>query len=205
MMRSYLNERLGSESIIVRFAALYLISLILFFVTWTFSYICLPEGVIRGIGILPSLAGDYASETLIKEFTTIVGLNSIGWIIILVGNFILKVKNFNFGYLIPIAWMIMYGVVLGTNSFSISVGEKMAPSLSVFGRSGVYEMMAGCLFAVSTDFISSNYSKNFRTKSTPIPKNKREKIKKQHVIGVIVSFIILAMAALREAYMIMNI
>jgi len=204
MIKKYLNKKFGDENILVRFTTLYLLSLILFFISWTVSYLILPEGIIRGIGLLPNLAGEEAAETLIKEFITIVGLNAVGWIIILIGNYILRVKNFSFGYLIPIAWMIMYGIVLGTNSFSISVGEKMAPSLTVLGRSGIYEMMAGSLFAVSTDFISSNYSKDFKTKSVPIPKNKRTKMNKKNWVGIAVSFIILSLAALREAYMIMN-
>ncbi len=204
MIKKYLNKKFGDENILVRFTTLYLLSLILFFISWTVSYLILPEGIIRGIGLMPNLAGEEAAETLIKEFITIVGLNAVGWIIILIGNYILRVKNFSFGYLIPIAWMIMYGIVLGTNSFSISVGEKMAPSLTVLGRSGIYEMMAGSLFAVSTDFISSNYSKDFKTKSVPIPKNKRTKMNKKNWVGIAVSFIILSLAALREAYMIMN-
>jgi len=203
-MKNYINEKLGNQKIIIRFATLYIISLILFVLSWTFSYLILPEGIIRGIGILPGMAGEGAAETLIKEFLTIFGLNSVGWVIILIGNYILKVKNFSFGYLIPIAWMVMYGIVLGTNSFSISIGAKMAPNLSVLGRSGIYEMMAGCLFAVSTDFITANYSKDFKTSSIPIPKNEREKIKKENVISIIISFIILSTAALREAYMIVN-
>src|SRR6056297_2299818 len=203
-MKNYINEKLGNQKIIVRFFTLYILSLILFIISWTLSYIMLPEGIIRGIGILPGMAGEGAAETLTKEFLTIFGLNSIGWIIILIGNYILKVKNFSFGYLIPIAWMVMYGIVLGTNSFSISIGAKMAPNLSVLGRSGIYEMMAGCLFAVSTDFITTNYSKNLKTSSIPIPKNKKEKIKKENVVGIIISFIILSAAALREAYMIIK-
>src|SRR6056297_3822816 len=204
LMKNYINEKLGSKSIIKRFITLYIISLILFLISWTISYLIFPEGIIRGIGILPRMAGEAAAETLVKEFLTIFGLNSVGWIIILIGNYILKVKNFSFGYLIPIAWMVMYGIVLGTNSFSISIGGKTAPSLSVFGRSGIYEMMAGSLFAVSTDFISSNYSKDLKTKSVPIPKNKRPKLRKKHIVGILVSFMILIMSALREAYMIMN-
>jgi hypothetical protein len=203
-MKKYINEKLGEKSILVRFMTLYIISVILFVLSWTISYLIFPEGIIRGIGSLPGMAGNVASETLIKEFLTIFGLNSVGWVLILIGNYILKVKNFSFGYLIPIAWMIMYGIVLGTNSFSISIGQKMAPSFSVLGRSGLYEMMAGVLFAVSTDFITANYSKDLKTSSEPIPKNKREKMKRQNVIGIIISFIILSTAALREAYMIIN-
>ncbi len=203
-MKNYINEKLGDENIIVRFLTLYLLSLILFIISWILAYLILPEGAIRGLGILPGMAGEEASDTLFNEFITIFGLNTAGWIIIIVGNYILKVKKFSFGYLIPIAWMIMYGIVLGTNSFSISIGEKMAPSLNVFGRSGIYEMMAGCLFAVSTDFITANYSADLKTKSMPIPKNKRLKFKKQHLVGIIISFIILSTAALREAYMILK-
>ncbi len=43
----------------------------------------------------------------------------------------------------------MYAITLGTNSFSIPMEAPMAPSLNVFYRSGLYEMMAGVLIAVS--------------------------------------------------------
>ena len=101
---------LGHEKVIVRFISLYLLGLTLFFATWTFSYFLLPEGMLGGIGILGRLAGDTAADTVIKEFVLIFSLNLIGFGAVIVGNLILRVQFFSFGYLIPLAWMMLYGV-----------------------------------------------------------------------------------------------
>ena len=81
----------------------------------------------------------------------------------------------------------------------------MAPTLSVFTRSGLYEMMAGTLFAVATYSISVNQSDSFFSRSKPIPKDKKTSLKKENWISIGIAVFILAGAALREAYMITNI
>ena len=98
----------------------------------------------------------------------------------------------------------MYGATLGSNSFSIPLEESLAPSLSVFSRSGLYEMMAGTLFAVATYSISVNQSDSFFSRSKPVPKDKRASLKKEDWISIGIAVFILAGAALREAYMITN-
>jgi len=115
------------------------------------------------------------------------------------------VDYFSYGYLVPLAWMVMYAVTLGTNSFSIPMETRMAVSLSAFQRSGLWEMMAATLFAVTIDSISVNRSDSLRQASKPIPKKERLPFKREQWIAVIVSVLILALAAYREAYMIVNI
>ncbi|AEH60079.1 hypothetical protein Mzhil_0200 [Methanosalsum zhilinae DSM 4017] len=155
------------------------------------------------MGILPTLAGDSAADTLASEFATIFLLNMAGFSLILIGNYVLRVGYFGFGGLVPLAWMVLYGVTLGTNSFGIPMAEPMAPSIAVFGRSGLYEMMAAVLLAVSTSTISANYSENFRSSSVPVPKSER-KMDREHWIGAVIAILLLALAAMREAYMIVN-
>jgi hypothetical protein len=70
------------------------------------------------------------------EFFKIFSLNLLAFSFIVLGNYILKVKNFAFGYLVPLAWIILYGVTLGTNSFAISMTARIFPTLKVFWRSG---------------------------------------------------------------------
>ena len=193
---------LGHEKVIVRFISLYLLGLTMFFAAWTFSYLLLPEGMLGGIGILGRLAGDTAADAVIKEFALIFSLNLIGFGAVIVGNLILRVKFFSFGYLIPLAWMMIYGVLLGTNSFSIPMEQAMAPSLAVFGRSGLYEMMSFVLLAAATNSISLNQSESFRSKSKPVPGNERWPMKKEQWVGVAIAILLLAGAAMREAYMI---
>jgi len=199
-----LQYLLGSDKVIIRFISLYIIGLVLFFISWTIAYYLLPEGILRGFGVLGRLAGDKAADTMGREFIQILGLNLIGVSFIVIGNYILRVKYFSFGYLVPLAWMIMYGATLGTNSFSIQLEEAMAPTLAVFSRSGLYEMMAGVLLAVATNSISVNYSESISSKSKPIPKGKRVHLKKEQWVAIGIAILILVGAALREAYMIVN-
>ena len=199
-----MKHLLGNDRVIIRFISLYILGLILFFISWTIAYYLLPEGILRGLGVLGKLAGDKAADTMGRELIQILGLNLIGLSFIVIGNYILRVKYFSFGYLVPLAWMILYGAILGTNSFSISLEEAMAPTLAVFSRSGLYEMMAGVLLAVATNSISVNYSESISSKSKPIPKDKRVSLKKEQWIAIGIAILILAGAALREAYMIVN-
>lgn len=200
-----MKHLLGNDRVIIRFISLYTLGLVLFFMSWTIAFYLLPEGILRGLGVFGKLAGDKAADTMGREFIQIFGLNLIGLSFIVIGNYILRVKYFSFGYLVPLALMIMYGATLGTNSFSIPLEEAMAPTLTVFSRSGLYEMMAGVLLAVATNSISVNYSESISSKSKPIPKDGRVPLKKEQWIAIGIAILILAGAALREAYMIVNI
>ncbi|MFO7731521.1 MAG: hypothetical protein R6V86_12250 [Spirochaetia bacterium] len=195
---------LEHEKVVVRFFSLYLLGLALFFVSWTLSYLFLPEGLIRGQLPFTKITGDAAAESLLKEFFTIFGINLMGFLVIIIGNYILRVRTIAFGYLIPLAWMMIYGLILGTNSFSIPLEEPSAPTLAVFGRSGLYEMAAAVLLAVATNSISINRSTTFRTPSKPVPKQERSSLQTEQWVAVAISVLILAGAAFREAYMIMQ-
>ena len=85
-------------------------------------------------------------------------------------------------------------------TFSIPMEATMAPSLDVFGRSGLYEMMAAVLFAVATNTISFNKSETFFTPSKKVPRAERS-MKKEQWIAMSIALLILAAAAFREAYM----
>ena len=169
---------LGHDKLFVRFISLYTLGLVFFFISWTLSYFFMPEGILRGGGLLTALAGDTAADTLGLETMKIFIINLVGMLFIVGGNYILRVKSFSYGYLVVLAWMIMYGAILGTNSFSIPLKETMAPTIAVFRRSGLYEMMAGALIAVATDSISINKSDSFFSTSKPVPKINDNLLKK---------------------------
>ena len=156
-----MKKLLKSDKIKMRFLGLYLLSLIFLFLSWFIAYYFLPEGLLRGRTALSSFAGDSAASSIILEFFKIFILNTIAFSVIIAGNYILRVKYFSFGYLVPLAWTILYGLTLGTNSFAIPVSEKLAPGWRVFLRSGPYEMMAAVLLAVATDQIAINKSESF--------------------------------------------
>ena len=200
-----MSRLLSSDNLLKRFVGLYSLGLLLFFGFWLISYYFLPEGILRNISLLGRLAGETAAETANQECIQIFSLNLVGWAFILIGNYVLKVKYFSYGYLVPLAWMIMYAITLGTNSFNIPMETRMTVSLSVFKRSGLWEMMAACLFAVATDTISANKSDNLFQESKPIPRKERPSFKREQLVAIILSMLILAAAALHEAYMIVNI
>ena len=94
---------------------------------------------------------------------------------------------------------------LGTNSFSIPLPERMAPSLAVFGRTGLYEIAAYVLIAVATYSLPLYKAKRFfPPKSEPIiPKPKFSLTLKQWV-GLGLAIAVLLVANAREAYMIVS-
>lgn len=195
----------GHPRLLVRFLALYALGLVLFFGSWTAAYLLLPEGLVQGFGMVASLAGDTAADSLLQEFLRIFLLNAVfSSILVLGGNAILRVKGFAFGYLVPLAWMVHYGIILGTNSFAIPMEQVMAPSLAVFGRAGLYEMMASVLLAVSTYSIARNYSDSMLSPSKPVPKSQRG-MNGEQWLGLRLAYFLFAVAAFREAYMIMQI
>ncbi len=138
------------ERLYVRFLALFGLGVILFTLTWTLSYLFLPEGVLRGRTGSAMLAGDDAAGSFIAEWLRIVALNLAAGSLIVVANRIYRFKGFPLGYLIPLAWLTIYAICLGTNSFSIPLPERMAPSLAVLGRTGLYEIAAFTLVAAAT-------------------------------------------------------
>lgn len=200
---SDLMKFLADNRLIVRFISLYIIGLVLFFLSWTVTYFLVPEGILSG-GLLSKLAGDTAADTLGLETMKIFIINLVGMLLIVGGNYLLRVKYFSYGYLVVLAWMVMYGAILGTNSFSIPLKETLAPTIAVFKRSGLYEMMAGVLIAVATDTISINKSESFFSTSQKVPKSKRQSIKKDGWLAIGAAVLILFGSALREAYMIIN-
>jgi len=150
-----MKRYLCHEKNLVRFIALLALSAVLFLIFWTASYSWLPEGIFRG-KTGSAIVGADAADTFLSEFLRIAAYNLIMGIgLIIAANWILKVDCFPLGYLIPLYYVILYALFLGTNSFSIPLAGKMAPSLAVFGRSGVYEITAFLLMASSTYQISA--------------------------------------------------
>ena len=145
-----MKRLLCHERLYVRFLALFGLGAVLFTLAWTLSYLFLPEGVLRGRTGGAVLAGDEAAGSFLAEWLRIVAVNLVGGSLIVLANRIYRYKGFPLGYIIPLAMLTMYAICLGTNSFSIPLPERMAPSLAVFGRTGLYEMAAYALVAVAT-------------------------------------------------------
>lgn len=135
MKRFFCHKR-----IYIRFISLYAFGILLFIIAWYLSYFLLPEGILRGKSVAAQIAGNDVADSLIKEFIKIFAFNLFSSSIIIFANFDSKINGYPLGYLIPVLWLIHYGLLLGTNSFSIPMPHRLAPSFEVLNRSGLFEI-----------------------------------------------------------------
>lgn len=191
------------EKVIIRFISLYLSALVLFYLAWIISYYFLPEFIMKNFFVSAKMAKETISSSFFQELHHIFILNILGGIIIIGSNYILRVNDIPMGYPIPILWIIFYAILLGTNSFSFSLEQSMRPSLEVFQRSGLYEIMSYILLAAATYPISVNKTESFRKRTEAVPVSQR-KLNMNEWIAVVISFLILLLANSYEVYMIMN-
>ena len=193
------------ERLYVRFLALFGLGAALFTLTWTLSYFFLPEGVLRGRTGSAMLAGDEAAGSFVAEWLKIVTLNLMAGSLIVVANRIYRYRGYPLGYIIPLAWLTVYAVFLGTNSFSIPLPERMAPSLAVLGRSGLYEMAAFMLVAVATYSINLyEVTRLIPADYVPVTPKPRFSLTLEQWVGLGLAIVVLLAATAREAYMIMS-
>ena len=136
----------------VRFGALLITTMLFLFGSWALSYLLLPEGILRGRTAAQMLAGDdLLGGSVWLEGLRIFGLNLLIMLIVMVApNFIRNTNRYPIGYTTVIAIAMIYGVTLGTDSFTIPMGGKIAPTLALFGRSGWLEISAYVLAVAST-------------------------------------------------------
>ena len=140
---------LYGDQVLERLAVLWTICALLFTASWTTSYYLLPEGVLRG-----KLLGQHipvATPHVVTTFLRVFGVNVLaGCGFVALANFC-QAGNTSLGYPIVMYHAILYGILLGTNSFGISAPARLAPSLTtVLNRSGAFEITAYIAVAVAT-------------------------------------------------------
>jgi hypothetical protein len=200
-----MKRLLYHERLYVRFLALFGLGVVLFTLAWTLSYLFLPEGVLRGRTGSAMLAGEEAAGSFIAEWLRIVALNLAAGSLIVVANRIYRYRGFPLGYLIPLAWLTVYAVCLGTNSFSIPLPERMAPSLAVFGRTGLYEMAALTLAAVATYSINLyKVTRLIPPTYEPVTPKPKFSLTLEQWVGFGLAIAVLLAANAREAYIIVT-
>jgi hypothetical protein len=194
---------LFNDRIIVRFISLFVIGTILFTLVWHLSYHFLPEGLLRGKTGAAIIVGSEAAPTMLEEWGKIVLFNLAILFLIILVNLIRYLNRFPLGYVTTLGLIALYAVFLGTNSFSIPMAERMAPTLAVLLRGGPYEMTAFILMAVTT----YNQSRFALTKDmhslkdlhriSPVPR-----LSLEQWIGIGLAITLILFAGWREAAMI---
>ncbi len=112
----------------------------------------------------------------------------------------MKVKYFPYGYLIPLAWMVLYGLTVGTNSFAVPMEIAMAPSLAIVGQAGLHEILAASIMAVSTYDLNIFYAENLTASSKRIPEKNRPELEKTHKRGILAAFLVLLLVNLFKVF-----
>lgn len=144
-----MSRWLNNDNVLVRLTTLWLICALLFTVAWTTSYHLLPEGALRG-----KLPGGRMPVETLRVMTTFLRIFAVN-LLIACGGIVLsnlfQVGDTPMGYFIAMIPPVLYGVLLGTNSFGIPAPARFAPSLStVLGRSGAFEITVYIAIAAAT-------------------------------------------------------
>ncbi len=200
MLRRYLLH----EKLFVRFASLWAMVFFTFILTWTLSYFFLPEGVLRGKNLAFVLAGDdLAGGSVWLEGVRIFAINLSVMVLLVIGpNLLRDEKGYPLGYMSATVVSLIYAVVLGTDSFTLSQGGKIAPTWEIFTRSGIYEITAYILAATAT-YGLSRYQLQGQWPKQTVTALQGGKPSRETAIGVALAVLILLAANAFEAYRVM--
>ena len=119
------------------------------YLAWSFSYRALPEGLLYGKFIVSQV--QVVTQELFSTFSRILTYNLLLACIPLFLANLVKVKGLPLGYLlVPYHWII-YGTLLGTNSFAFPSPSRLVPTFTTLFRGvGVYEITAYTLIVAAT-------------------------------------------------------
>jgi hypothetical protein len=140
------------DQLLVRFGALFGMVLIVLLGSWSVSYLLLPEGILRGRTAAQVLAGnDLAGGSVWLEWFRLFAINlGIMLLVMILPNTLRTEGDYPLGYSTITLVAAIFGVTLGTNSFALSLGGKLPPTMAIFGSSGLYEIAAYVLATTAT-------------------------------------------------------
>jgi hypothetical protein len=195
MFQKYLTH----DKLLVRFGSLLGLVLVGFLGAWTISYFLLPEGVLRGKSAAQALAGnDLAGGSVWWEWLRILAINLGAMGLFIVINLFRTGGNIPLGYVAVIVNALMFGVIIGTNSFTLSQGGKIPPSFGILGSSGLYEIAAYALAAAATASISKYRLVGKWGEKMSLPKI--PSVIRERYVGIFLAIVILVVACGWEAY-----
>jgi len=189
----------------VRFAGLLAIAALLFVAAWYAGYHLLPEGVLRSKNAAAAAVGGTVAPNVLMEWLPMVLWNvGVGCGLVVLGNIALRINGYPLGYLAPLVNVVIYGLVIGSNSFAIPMAQRLAPSLAVLERAGPYEFAAYLLVAAATASLSRWEIKRFmRTNPERVLPPPRLALTAGQWAAVGLALALILLAAWREAVMVL--
>lgn len=143
VMGRYVNH----DDVFVRAVSLWAFCAVVFVSVWVGSYHLLPKGLLRGTSLayFAPVETERAETTFVRVFAWNIVFASV---VVLPNTF--RSVNTPMGYLVVLVVSVQGALVWGTGSLALATG-RIEPSLAtVVGRSGVFELSAYVLIAVST-------------------------------------------------------
>jgi hypothetical protein len=200
MFKHYLMH----EKLFVRFGALLGVVAAVVLSAWTLSYLFLPEGVLLGRNAAQVLAGnDLAGGSVWLEWLRILAINlGVVFLLVVAPNVLRTESDYPLGYSTVTLLALVFGVTLGTNSFTLSLGGKLPPTVAIFGSSGFYEISAYVLAVTATASIARYRLVGKWPKQTieaVVPLQAKSVIRERYA-GILLAITILLIATGWEAY-----
>jgi hypothetical protein len=133
----------------VTFAGLLGVAQVLFWTAWWVAYRILPEGALRGRTGAAALPLEHLEP--VPRALAVLAWNALTAGAFVAGANLWRVRRLPLGFVPAVTYWILYGLMLGSNSFALPLTERPAPSLAVLlGRSGILELTAYLLVAAAT-------------------------------------------------------
>lgn len=128
------------------------------YLSWAIGYFLLPEGVLRGKTGAGIISESFSESISVFQLALIWNMVIAFIVIPLVG--LLAIGRLSLAYVLAVGNYALYGIFLGTNSFSNPRPAPLAPNLDVFTGTGPWEIGAYMLVAAA---VANRYQ--FRQKS----------------------------------------
>lgn len=195
----HLKRILTHENLTIRLVVLMVAGILLNMAAWATGYHLLPEQLFRGIlpgGNFVPVGGD-----LLEIMTSILLYNVlIGGGFIALAN-LFRIRWFPLGYLPVWFHWSMYGFFLGTNSFDVDKGGKIAPSVvHLFGSAGFIEIGAFTIIAAATiNLYIYRQETLFQWHSERVRPWKRVQLIGCEYVAITVALVLIVLAAGKES------
>ncbi len=115
---------------------------VLFFASWAFAYLFLPEGLLRGrTGASLAVRGMSDRSLWLLLGQILLWNGAVAFLLTPLASRV-AVGRFSLAYLVGFGNAVLFGLYLGTNSMQVRHASVPAPSLSVFLGPGAWEIAA---------------------------------------------------------------
>lgn len=192
-----LIKNIGHESLWVRTGYAFLLFFVLLAFAYAFGFLFLPGGIMKELP-LPSLIVFEEKESLLFSFTKALVYN-LFMLGLIVGMNHYRVRSFALGYLPLYVNTVMMGLFAGTNSFSGGISAYTLEGWLLFLQIGFLEFSAYIFACVATVNLAMFHAERWHgEKFRKIRRFKEVKLSKYELLFLLVSLILLVVAAFNE-------